>query len=128
MHTCTHTHTPLQGEVGHGDVTDDELPEDNPRGPRPKKLTVPPPLVKKASISLDMLVSSLPEPRRECCNPFLSQTQMANWNRMVAYINFVLLVFLLVLILIVVISMNYYYIVSQSAVPQNPAGFMTPLA
>lgn len=55
---------------------------------------------------------------------------MANWNRMITYLNFALLIFLLVLILVFVMSMNYYYLVSHSGsgVTQNPASFMTPMA
>ncbi len=58
------------------------------------------------------------------------QTQMANWNRMITYLNFALLLFLLVLILVFVMTMNYYYLVSHSTSPlaQNPASFMTPMA
>ena len=59
------------------------------------------------------------------------QNQMANWNKMIAYINFFLLLFLMVLILIVVIGMNYYQLANyyhnhpedQSAgfIPSSPS-------
>ena len=61
------------------------------------------------------------------CLPPL-QTQMANWNKMVAYINFALLIFLLLLIIVVVLGMNYYYLSHNMGVPQQSPGFLTPMA
>ncbi len=57
---------------------------------------------------------------------------MANWNKMIAYVNFFLLVFLMVLILVVVISMNYYQLASyyhdHSTDEHGPSTSFSPIA
>ena len=57
---------------------------------------------------------------------------MASWNKMIAYINFGLLIFLLLLILGVVMSIHYYnlsnYYYNHAPDEQNPTSFMAPLA
>lgn len=53
---------------------------------------------------------------------FCFQTQMANWNRTIAYINFALLMFLLLLIVLVVAFL------STNLSQNNPASFMNPMA
>ena len=57
---------------------------------------------------------------------------MANWNKMIAYVNFFLLVFLMVLILVVVISMNYYQLASyyhdHSTDERGPSTSFSPIA
>ena len=66
-----------------------------------------------------------------CLLPLI-QNQMANWNKMIAYLNFFLLIFLMVLILIVVISMNYYQLASyyhnRSPEEQGPSTTFSPIA
>ena len=64
---------------------------------------------------------------------YLFQNQMANWNKMIAYVNFFLLIFLLLLILVVVMSMYYYQLASyynnHSPEDQGPTtGFISPIA
>ncbi len=59
---------------------------------------------------------------------------MAKWNRMVAFLNFGLLLVLLLLILMVFVSMYYYQLVSyyrnhpDPEEQSRPGGFLTPLA
>ena len=63
-----------------------------------------------------------------------TQNQMAKWNRLVAYLNFGLLLVLLFLILLVFASMYYYRLLSyyeNHPDPEDqpsPGGFLTPLA
>lgn len=102
--------------------------------PSPPLLPLFPPLPSFLSPLFPPLPSSLsPLPSSPPLSPPLlplsPQQQMAQWNKMVAYLNLALLFFLILLVITVVICMNYYWIVYQMSPSQAAPTYLSgPMA